>query len=504
MKTRKSRVLKTLLLLTMMCVALVAFSACSKSPKALPAPENVAVERRVLVWDSVENATGYVVYINGVEYQTNECRLDLHELTVEGGVFDIDVIASGDQKRHLDSLGMRLTVTLDAPPESGTDEKGFAYTYCEDLMGYEISAGTADLTGTVVIPDYFCDYPVKKLAKYALNPYYYPYIKSHLGDLSYNYLNDKAANTETTAVVLPDHLEQIDYYAFIKLLNLTEIVIPDSVTVIGGWAFYNCGNLTRAVLPKTLTAIPVSCFENCPLYEIALPETLVEIGTSAFSRGSGYSKHRDSLPSSVMIPASVQIIGAEAFWNQRNLETIIFEDSSNLKSVGREAFHYTAWYNAQPDSGIIYLETIFYECKNLLLEEETLYIAEPITVVAADAFGDTGAVRQRNVTKIVITAPLKEISSGAFFYCTSLREVILPPGLEMIGWSAFYSTNVTHAYFGGTRAEYEKLLEVSKASSGSYTKPFDEEVVYYYSETEPSEQGNYWHYVDGEATPWFE
>jgi hypothetical protein len=28
--------------------------------------------------------------------------------------------------------------------------------------------------------------------------------------------------------------------------------------------------------------------------------------------------------------------------------------------------------------------------------------------------------------------------------------------------------------------------------------------VYYYSETEPSEPGNYWHYVDGEATPWFE
>jgi hypothetical protein len=34
--------------------------------------------------------------------------------------------------------------------------------------------------------------------------------------------------------------------------------------------------------------------------------------------------------------------------------------------------------------------------------------------------------------------------------------------------------------------------------------PFEDEVVYYYSETEPSEPGNYWHYVDGEATPWFE
>jgi hypothetical protein len=25
---------------------------------------------------------------------------------------------------------------------------------------------------------------------------------------------------------------------------------------------------------------------------------------------------------------------------------------------------------------------------------------------------------------------------------------------------------------------------------------------YYYSETEPTEPGNYWHYVDGVPTPW--
>ena len=355
----------TLLLVLALLALSITLSACSKSPKALPAPENVAVERRVLVWDSVENATGYVVYINGVEYQTNECRLDLHELTVEGGVFDIDVIASGDQKRHLDSLGMRLTVTLDAPPESGTDEQGFAYTYCEDLMGYEISAGTADLTGTVVIPDYFCDYPVKKLAKYALNPYYYPYLKSHPSDLGINNLNSKGVNTETTAVVIPDHLEQIGDKAFVKLLNLTEIVIPDSVTIIEAEAFYNCGNLTRAVLPKKLTIIPYGCFAKCPLYEIALPETLVEIGGQAFSFQGGYKKYDDTLPTSVTIPAGVQVIGTQAFYCQRNLETIIFEDSTNVKSVGQWAFEGTAWLEAQPESGIIYLDTILYAGRTL-------------------------------------------------------------------------------------------------------------------------------------------
>ena len=493
------------LTLLVLSFALLALFGCSKPAKALPAPENIAVDKRILTWDSVEHATGYLVYINDEKYETTECQLDLLELTLVGGTFNIDVIASGDQNSYLDSLGMRFTVTLDAPPESGTDELGFAYTYCEDVVGYEISAGTADLTGTVVIPDYFCDYPVKKLAKYALNPYYYSFSKSHSSDLSINLLNNKGANTETTAVVLPPHLEQIGDNAFVKLLNLTEIVIPNSVTDIGRQAFYNCGNLTRAVLPKTLTVVPSGCFENCPLYEITLPETLVEIGGSAFSFSRGYTKYGDSVPSSVTIPASVQIIGNQAFEGQRNLATITFEDSTNLKSVGKWAFENTAWYNAQPDSGIIYLDTILYQCKNLLLEEETLYIAEPITVVAAEAFGAIGGTKQRNVKRLVITAPLKEISSLTFFNCQSLCEVILPPGLEKIGMRAFYNGKTyTPVYFSGTRAEYEKLVETYKHPAIPSAKPFPEEVVYYYSETEPSEPGNYWHFVDGEATPWFE
>ena len=109
-----------------------------------------------------------------------------------------------------------------------------------------------------------------------------------------------------------------------------------------------------------------------------------------------------------------------------------------------------------------------------------------------------------NVKKIVITAPLREIGAYSFNNCKAVLEIILPLGLEKIGYSAFYSSNLTHVYFNGTRAEYEKILETYTHPSVPSAKPFPEEKVYYYSETEPSEQGNYWHYVDGEATPWFE
>jgi hypothetical protein len=508
------------LTLLVLSFVLLAFFGCSKSPKALPAPENIAVDKRILTWDSVENATGYVVYIDNEKYETEECRLDLHELTLEGGTFNIDVVASGDQKKHLDSSGMRLTVALDAPPESGIDELGFSYTYCEDVVGYEVSAGTADLTGTVVIPDYFCDYPVKKLASYALNPYW-PALQS----TSYKDLfpgNNKGANTVTTAVILPPHLEQIGYRAFYKVVNLTEIVIPDSVTVMGTRVFQNCTSLTRAVLPKGLTVIPAGCFEYAPLYEITIPETVVEIQANAFAyyelSSSIPEEFRPRLMSSVTIPASVQCIGAAAFFAQQNLATIVFEDVANLKSMGAGAFDSTAWLEAQPDTGIIYLETILYKCRGLL-EEETLYITEPFTVVAGAFLTHSVSPKyergpnQVNVKKIVITAPLKEIPADAFNACSSVAEIILPKGIEIIGPSSFYGEdseysgvkNITHVYFHGTQAEYKEVKENSRAKGAAGRDyPFRDEVVYYYSETEPSEPGNYWHYVDGEATPWFE
>jgi hypothetical protein len=285
------------------------------------------------------------------------------------------------------------------------------------------------------------------------------------------------------------------------LLNLTEIVIPDSVTSIDHKAFYNCANLTRVVLPKNLTVISSGCFENCPLYEITLPESLIEIQDRAFACNFYFTKHSDSLLTSVIIPASVQWIWREAFAAQKNLETIILEDSTNIRVMGAGAFDYTAWHRAQPDSGIIYLDTILYSCQRIVLEEEVLYITEPITAVAEEAFRGG----QRNIKKIVITAPLKVIPYGAFTGCEDVIEIILPPELEIFGRSAFRSEALTHVYFSGTQSEYEKMKTDSVMEMGDIGwYPFEDEVVYYYSETEPSEPGNYWHYVDGEATPWFE
>jgi hypothetical protein len=51
-------------------------------------------------------------------------------------------------------------------------------------------------------------------------------------------------------------------------------------------------------------------------------------------------------------------------------------------------------------------------------------------------------------------------------------------------------------YYTGT-AETWAGIEI-----GSWNYELTGATLYYYSETAPTEAGNYWHYVDGVSTPW--
>ena len=47
------------------------------------------------------------------------------------------------------------------------------------------------------------------------------------------------------------------------------------------------------------------------------------------------------------------------------------------------------------------------------------------------------------------------------------------------------------------------FIEIDRTPfSGTTDVMSSEEYVYFYSEIEPTESGNYWHYVDGEPTIW--
>jgi hypothetical protein len=69
--------------------------------------------------------------------------------------------------------------------------------------------------------------------------------------------------------------------------------------------------------------------------------------------------------------------------------------------------------------------------------------------------------------------------------------------VTMIGNEAFAECgNLTTVYYTGTAETWSKI------SIGSDNTDLTSATVYYYSDTQPTADGNWWHYVDGVPTVW--
>ncbi|MBE6641862.1 MAG: hypothetical protein E7619_09800 [Ruminococcaceae bacterium] len=75
------------------------------------------------------------------------------------------------------------------------------------------------------------------------------------------------------------------------------------------------------------------------------------------------------------------------------------------------------------------------------------------------------------------------------------KSVILPNTVEYVMPRAITSeSSSVNIFYEGTLAEWREVTFATKYLARSK--------VYYYSETRPTTSGNYWHYVNGTATPW--
>ena len=582
-------------------------------PTLLQVPQNITAENRVVTWDIVENATGYLVEFAGTEYEVEDNRFELYFFTGQGNKY-IRVKAIGDGVKYDDSNWAAETIKISALTQNGYDEKGFEFTLLEDKSGYELSCGNANLKGNITLPGNFEGLPVKCIADNAFNP--------QVGSSGFIF------NRVTTGIVLPKGLKSIGQRAFNQLTELKEIVIPDTVTEIGTDAFARCFNLTNVKLPRNLKEIPERCFLDTKLSSGVLPDTLEIIGAGAFAVNLvGQYGYEGSELSSVVIPASVNYIGADAFKQCEKLKDISFVDPYNLEWIGSYAFSKTAWYEAQAD-GLIILGDILCEYKGTMPENYELTIPSTIKAIVGNAFsyqinlrkvtiptgvrligdvifcgcsgleevslpsdlkslpagtfGSTTSLKSvslpdglteieraafsgSGLESIVIPSSVKTIGDLAFYGCESLTEIVLPDGLteigrevftksglksinipstvKKIGYSAFRRCkslteialpdgieyignyafeectslteivipaavkelgsgvfsrceNLTSIYYEGASQQWNALVAVNGATDGMSSST----TVYFYSETEPTESGNYWHF-DGNGKP---
>ena len=492
------------------------FVSCTSSEeeaKKLSAPENVRVEHRVVYWDEVENADYYVITVNnGEKFETTECQFPLdYYIFNQNGKYQFNVFAKSKSDKYQDSAYNYAIVTLQAPKAYGKDEHGFQYTWVEELNGYQVAKGSAILPETLVIPDYFEDYPVKKI-----EPYGFTTRKPGIGGPIPTWWNEYLCNTETKKIQLPKSLEVISNHAFSCITRMEEVVIPDTVTHIEEWAFESCARLKKVAFSKQLKEIGAYAFYRTALDAMELPEGLEVIESWAFSSGRnpGDIDYVYSALSRVVFPASVKKIDLGILLGRENLTEIVFEDLSSVEDIRMDSLP-EWWYenNGEVIDGVYYIGKVLMETRE---DFQTKEFTVPSHVKLIRSFDGRGVVEKlyipdgvnldfslkngfENLKEIRLPADLMGgLGAGNFFWNTpNLEKVVIPEGVVTLHLDFNKASGIKElTVFTKIKLGVQiKNPAASKLYCPDLTTINYQGVAYTYSAEKPTEEGNYW-YVD--------
>lgn len=225
-----------------------------------------------------------------------------------------------------------------------------------------------------------------------------------------------------STVYLPNAIKCIGRGAFCECISLEAIIFPNSKQeiCIGNQAFWKCYSLEQINLPLNLTSIPEMCFEDCHnLQQLILSKGLKRIEKYSFKGCKNLS--------AIFIGQNVEYISPNAFDFTESLTSIlVHKDNTKFKSL----------YGILFEGDIIYRIPEAYNCIVTTTKRTNMIIAEALN--KCSAIGE-GAFRNTNIQYLNIPRNINGIFYKAFECCFHLKEIHFQDGVNIkyLGWGTF-------------------------------------------------------------------
>ncbi|MBP5476099.1 MAG: leucine-rich repeat domain-containing protein [Paludibacteraceae bacterium] len=249
---------------------------------------------------------------------------------------------------------------------------------------------------------------------------------------------------------LEDGVTGIGSRAFQHCNKMTAVTIPNSVTSIGDYAFYGCSALSFIdEFDSNFESFGLHVFAGCSSLtaidmDAANPNYSSENGVlfnKAKTRLIQYPAGKEDV--SYGIPATVTVVGSEAFLNARKLTNIVIPDGVQTIKNGAFLGCSGLLFVTIPKSVTTIEENAFVGCNKLtsfMVETtNTKYCSKEDVLFSKDKKKLIQYPAGNKNTSYLIPDGTAHVGNYAFNQCKDLTSIIIPKTVTNIGWNAFQS-----------------------------------------------------------------
>ena len=249
--------------------------------------------------------------------------------------------------------------------------------------------------------------------------------------------------------------------------GLSSFTIPDHITEIEDFAFHRSNLTGTVVIPGSVKKIGNSAFSHTGIKKLIIKDGVKSIGSSAFF---GLNDLTDA-----SIPKSVNFFGSYALGS-------VYTDATTWVSP---------WLKKQVEKDpMVIINGIVVNGE--LCSSEELVIPDGVKMIAGSAFANSNAYDpfdgakftsfNRNIKEIVLPNSVKYIGDYAFYGCTDLEKITVPNNLEYLGEKAFgyFDSSAESSQSNSSLKITDDSVSISINATGTPKRKEDAKVSCYY------------------------